>query len=194
MRPQMIEQSEVAGKVEICAGEHKKKRRAVDAAVIAAKRNFAEVGHFSTAGFVEDLSWLSLVLVIHFGCLRRSQKLQDSLGEVWSNPEHLHCCDDSVTAEDCAEPRHSCLGIIGFWSAKGHHLDVGERAANPAAETIIGTGDLARTGRGCFEFRLGPGHRTSITHRTPTIPRIAVNRQVEFRRFAGAEVSFEAKS
>src|SRR5262249_34227151 len=86
MGAQVIEKLHIAGVLEVASGEHEEERCTVDAAVVTAKRNFAEIGHFSAAGFVQDFAGLSFVLEINFGRLGRCQKLENSFSDVRSNP------------------------------------------------------------------------------------------------------------
>src|SRR5262249_54951104 len=146
--------------------QHEKKGGAVDAAVIAAEGNFAEVRHFSATGFVDDLSGLRFVLEINLGSLGCGEELQNAFGNLRSNPEHLHSGDDAVAAKDGTEPRHARIRIVRFRIAQSHHLYVGERAADPGGEAVIGAGDLAEVGRGGFQLSLGASYGAGVSDGT----------------------------
>ena len=51
---------EIAGALEIGARQHDEQRRRVDAAVVAAERHLAELGHLAVTGFMQDFAWLGV--------------------------------------------------------------------------------------------------------------------------------------
>ena len=49
-----------SGALEIGAGQQHEQRRGIDAAIIAAERHFAELGHFAVPRFMQDLARLGV--------------------------------------------------------------------------------------------------------------------------------------
>ena len=64
MRPQLADGFDIACPLEIFSGEHDEERGRIDAAVVAAEWNFAQIGHLPVARFVQNFSRLRVGLVI----------------------------------------------------------------------------------------------------------------------------------
>ena len=60
MRPQAADEVEVAGALQVGAGQHQEERRRIDAAVVAAERHLAERRHLAAASLVQDLAGLGV--------------------------------------------------------------------------------------------------------------------------------------
>ena len=73
VRPQRLDEFQVASPPVISARQHQKQRRGIDAAIVSAERNFTRGGHFPFAGFVQDLSRLGIPLGREFLGLRSRQ-------------------------------------------------------------------------------------------------------------------------
>ena len=69
VRPELEHGGEIAGPLEVGAGEHDEERRGIDAAVVAAERHFAELGHLAEAHLVQDLAGLGVGGGVDLGCL-----------------------------------------------------------------------------------------------------------------------------
>ena len=79
--PQRADGFLVAGAVEIARRQQHEQRRGIDAAVIAAERHFAQIGHFAGAHLMQDLARLGIGGGVEFGRLGGGQILQHALGQ-----------------------------------------------------------------------------------------------------------------
>src|SRR5207249_221713 len=109
--PNRLCEGTVARAPVICSGEHNKKRRGIDAAVVPLKRNLSQRGHFVRAHLVYHLAGLRVLLrVLRLG-LGSCQVRQDATCDRRTKPEALESSDDSVPAEYRAEPRNTSVRI-----------------------------------------------------------------------------------
>ena len=78
IRPQGPDSFDIAGACVVFAHQHHIEGRCIDAAVIAAERNFAKPGHLAATHFVQDLAGLGIALAIDFDRLGRGEEAQHS--------------------------------------------------------------------------------------------------------------------
>ena len=128
---------------EIARRQHDKQRRGIDAAVVAAKGNFFERGHFAAAHFVQDFSRLGVLFGNFLGSLLLGQILQHASRDMRSDPQTLKRGDDSVAAKRGVEPGHAGVRILTFGISVGQHAQIGFRAFQPGIHAFIGSGNLA---------------------------------------------------
>ena len=125
VRPYILDKGVISRPVVISAGQHNEQRCCIHCPVIPRERNFIQVRHFSMAHLVQDFPRFGFIRRINSYCLCTRQKLQDALRQRGLHPEHLKRGNDSVPPEDCAEPRNTGIGIVGFRVTDRHHLNVG---------------------------------------------------------------------
>src|SRR5438094_6114309 len=102
--PNRLCEGTVARAPVICSGEHNKKRRGINAAVVPLKRNFSQRGHFVRAYLVYHLAGLRILLrVVHVG-LGRCQLRHDATCDRRIKPQTLERGHNSVPDEYHAEP------------------------------------------------------------------------------------------
>src|SRR6185437_4346450 len=86
VRPQVPHEFNVGGAVKVCSGQHNEEGSGINAAVVFAERHFLQRGHFSTAHFMQNFSWLGFNLGAQFGGLRLGEKLQNALRDPGTGP------------------------------------------------------------------------------------------------------------
>ena len=77
---------DVAGALEILAGEHQEERRRIDRAVVAAERHLAEIGHLAVTDLVQDFSGLRVRFRVVLGRLRRGEDAQHACARSTDRP------------------------------------------------------------------------------------------------------------
>src|SRR6202040_1554753 len=105
VRPQGAHRLEVTGSPEILTEQQQEQGRRVDAPIVAAEWNLTQVGHFSMAHLVQNLSGLSLAFRPRRDSLRGGKKSEHPPRDGGIEPQSHQRRDDSVAAERCAEPR-----------------------------------------------------------------------------------------
>ena len=78
VRPESPNRLEIVGAFKIGACQHDKKRRRIDAAVIAAERHLPQGGHLAVARFMKNLAWLGVGAGINRGGLSSRKVRQNS--------------------------------------------------------------------------------------------------------------------
>ena len=109
--PELEHGGEIAGAVEVGAGQHDEERRRVDAAVVAAERHLPELGHLAEAHLVQDLAGLGVGGGVDLGRLGGGEVAQHAAGDLRVEPERLQRGDQRVAAEDGGEPGDAGIGI-----------------------------------------------------------------------------------
>src|SRR5580765_2529210 len=102
--PQFPYGFEISGPFPIKAGKQHEQRRRIDRAIIHAKRNLSERGHFALAHLVENFPRLHVARCIQLARLRGREKIQNASSEARIESEHLDGGDDSIASEHSAEP------------------------------------------------------------------------------------------
>jgi hypothetical protein len=98
-RPELPDRGEIAGALEVGAGQHHEERRRVDAAVVASERHLAGLGHLAAADLVQDLARLGIALRVMVDRLVGGEEPQHAAGEVGIEPERLEGGDERVAPE-----------------------------------------------------------------------------------------------
>src|ERR1051326_8818800 len=135
--PNRLHKSAVACAPVVCARQHYKKRRCIDAPVVAPKRHFAQNSHFVIAEFVENLARLCVLLSLFCGCLVCGEIRQHAARDRWIEPETLERGDDPVPAEYCAEPGYSSVGIGTVMRHRSQHVEIGQRTVHPVVKLFV---------------------------------------------------------
>src|SRR5205809_4792009 len=104
VRPNRLHESAVTRALKICACQHHKKRRRVDAPVVAFERHLAQDGHLIITELMQHLAGLRVLLGLLSIGLIRSEIRQNTTGDRWVKPQTLERCDDSVPPENRAKP------------------------------------------------------------------------------------------
>src|SRR5437667_11618027 len=121
--PNRLCEGTVARAPVICSGEHNKKRRGIDAAVVPLKRNFSQRGHFVRAYLVYHLARLRILLRVVGVGLGRCQVRQDATCDSRVKPQTLQRGDNSVPAEYRAEARNTSVRIGAIARSRWHTVD-----------------------------------------------------------------------
>src|SRR6266536_633101 len=149
--PNRLCEGTVARASVICSGEHNKKRRGIDAAVVPLKRNLSQRGHFVRAYLVYHLAGLRILLRVVGVGLGSCQVRQDATCDRRIKPEALESSDDSVPAEYRAEPRNTSVRIRAVRRFRSHHVEIGERTVQPIVELFVPRKNLRLSGAHAFE-------------------------------------------
>ena len=145
VRPERAHRLQIAGAGVVLAEQQHIQRRRVDAAVIAAERHFAQVGHLAVAHFMQNLPRLGVPLGLDRGGLGLCQEFQDALGDGGIGPQCHQRGDDAVAAERRAEPGRAGVGIRPQRRLGDQHVQIGDSAPGYFIEHRIGAGDAGRT-------------------------------------------------
>ena len=159
--PDRLDERPVGGAFVVGARQEHEQRRGVDAAVVAAERDFAEGGHLAAARLVEDLARLGVALGIDFRGLVGGQIGQDAAGQGRVEPEAFQSGNDAVAAEGRAEPGDAGVGIRPGRRLRDHHVQVGPRPVHPVVEAFVAAAEDEGASRRRAAGRLGfrPGRR-----------------------------------
>ena len=159
VRPQPLRERDVAGALEMRAGQRHEERRRIDAAVVAAERHLAEDGHFAIARFVQDLAGLRVGMRVDGGGLRRRQMPEHAGGDGGIEPQRRQGGDQGVATEHGAEPRHARVGVGPLGSFRQKHVEIGDAAADGFVEAFVARGYLRGAFRGALQGALAVAQR-----------------------------------
>ena len=140
--PQRGECRDVAGALEVGAGQHHEQRRGIDAAVIAAERHLAQLGHLAAAHLVQDLAGFGLVLRVERGRLLLREEAQHAAGHGRVECEAQQGGDQRVAAEHRAEPGDAGVGIGAGRLLGDEHAQIVGRAVHRLREILVRRRDL----------------------------------------------------
>ena len=135
--PNRVHKYAVARAPVICTRQHYKKRRCIDATVVAPERHFVQNSHFVIAEFVKNLARLRVLLGLFCGCLVCGEIRQHAARDRWIEPEALERGDDSVPPEYRAEPGYSSVGIGTVLRLRSHHVEIGQRTVHPVVKLFV---------------------------------------------------------
>ena len=111
VRPNRLNEYAVTRTSVVRTGEHDEKRSGVDAAVVTFEWNFAQRGHFASAGLVQHLARLRVLRGILRVRLRYSQVREDTARETGIKRHTLERGNNSVSSEFRAEPGNASVRI-----------------------------------------------------------------------------------
>ncbi len=134
VRPQAVDEFQVAGAVGVGARQGHEQRRGVDPAVVAAEGQLAQGGHLAPAGLVHDLAGLAVAELRGFGRLGRGQVAEHAAGQGGVDPQHLPGGDDGVAAELGREPGDAGIGIGAGRQVRDQERQVGPGLLHPLVE------------------------------------------------------------
>src|SRR5882757_6728053 len=89
VRPNRLDKSAVTRALKVCACQHHKKRRRVDAPVVAPERHLAQDGHFIITELMQHLAGLRVLLGLLSVGLMGSEVRQDAARDRWIEPQTL---------------------------------------------------------------------------------------------------------
>ncbi len=98
-RPELVDQSQIAGTIGVGAGEHDEQRRGVDTAVVAPEWQLARRGHLALACLMDDLARRCILEGRGLGRLVLREEAQHAPGNAGVEPQRLQCRDDGVAPE-----------------------------------------------------------------------------------------------
>ncbi len=84
--PQGLDGPQIGGSLVVGPGEHDEQWRRVDAAVVLAERHLLERGHLTGARFMEDLTGLSILLLVDCRGLGRREVAEHAPRQVRAHP------------------------------------------------------------------------------------------------------------
>ncbi|MFC7612168.1 hypothetical protein [Teichococcus aestuarii] len=87
VRPQDAQRGQVAGSVEIGAGQHDEERGGVGAAIVAAERHLAEQRHLALPRLMQDLAGLGIGRRVFLRRLMGGQEAEHAAGQGGAVPE-----------------------------------------------------------------------------------------------------------
>jgi hypothetical protein len=176
MGPQLLEQHEIAGSLEVGGRHHRKQRRRVDAAVVALERHLAQRRHLSAAHLVDDLARLGIALGVVRVRLVRREEPQHAARDRRIDPERLERHDQRIAAERRAEPRDTRVRHGPLRGRNSQHREVDGGVADPGVHRVIRRRDLrGEVGPGCGPagdgIAGGPGPHAALTQRARDLHR-----------------------
>src|SRR5215831_5119046 len=89
VRPNGLHKSAVTRALVICACQHHKKRRRVDAAIVTPERHLTQNGHFIIAKLMQHLAGLRVLLGLLSVGLIGGEVCQDTSRDGWIEPQTL---------------------------------------------------------------------------------------------------------
>ena len=146
-RPELEHGGDVAGSLEVFAGEHDEERRRVDAAVVAAERDLVQFRHFAEARLVQDLAGLGVGGGIDRRRLDAGEVAQHAAGDARVEPQGFERGDQRVAAEGGREPGDAGVGVRAGGGVGHQHVEVGDRAAHRLVEHFVRRSDGGGTRR-----------------------------------------------
>ena len=135
--PDLAREGAVPCPLEIGPGEDDKKRRCVDAAVVAAEGDLPQGRQFALAGFVEDLSRFGVLFGRDFGSLGCGEVGEDAPREVGFDPEIFEGRQDSVPPEHRAEPGDARVRVEAARGPGDHHVEIHRGARQAVVEVFV---------------------------------------------------------
>ena len=183
VRPELAREREISRPFEVRAGENDEERRGVDAPVVPAEGNLAEVGHLAAPRFVEHLARLGVAKRVGRPRLMRRQEAQHAAGRRRIEPQKLQGGEDAVPPEGRAEPRHAGERVDSPGRARHHHSEIGGGSAKPGVESLARCANARSASRGARSGRSrGPRASTSRRGRRPATTAFAPLRATARRR------------
>src|SRR5271154_1159244 len=146
--PDAAQELYIRGASIVEGSEKDEERGRIHTAVVHPKGDLAQPCHLALARLMQDLSRLRIPFRVKAGGLRGCQIGQDSFGNLRRQPEELQSGDDSVAAEDGAEPGHPGVGVEPELRLDQKHTEIGSRAIEPIIELLIGGIDFDAPERG----------------------------------------------
>src|SRR4030095_3784266 len=135
--PQDFNETTIRNSAVVCAGQHHKQWRGIDASVIFTERNFAKRSHFASSHFVKNLSGLSFRSGVTCRRLVRCQELQHAFRNVWVHPQEFKSSDDAVPSKNSTEPWHARVWIGAVVRLRHHHPNIGYGSIQPEVELFV---------------------------------------------------------
>src|SRR5262249_9047646 len=111
VRPNRLHKSAVTRALVICACQHHKKRRCIDAPVVAPEWHLTQDRHFVIAELMQDFAGLRILLGLLSVGLIGGEIRQNASRDRWIEPHTLQRCDDSIAPEHGAEPGNTSVRI-----------------------------------------------------------------------------------
>src|SRR5436309_2335290 len=121
--PNRLHKFAVARAPIICARQYYKKRRRIDAPVVAPERHLAQHSHFVIAKFMQHLARLRVLLGLFGVCLVCGEIRQHAARNRRIEPETLERGDDPVSPEHRAEPGYSSVRVWTVLRLGSHHME-----------------------------------------------------------------------
>ncbi len=143
-RPQHANRLQIAGALQIGAGQHHEQRGGIDAAVIAAERDLPQLRHFAETYLVQDLARLGIGLRIEGRGLVGGEVQQYAAREGGREPQRLEGRDERVPPEHRGEPRHARIGVGSLRQVGDEHVEIAHRTPQPLVEMIVRGGNAGR--------------------------------------------------
>ena len=158
VRPQGAYGGQVAGAHEVLAQQQHEQRCRVDAAVIAAEGDLAQISHLAVAHLVHDLAGLCIAFRLHGRGLRVRKEMQHALRDAGVDPQRHEGGYQGVAAERRAEPRGAGIGVMALGRIRDEHVQVGHRATHDLVEHRVGAVDAGRACTGSAQCVTGGTH------------------------------------